>query len=81
MGEASMMVPEPSSSESATAMSALVRAMQASGTVGLIRSKLIARRDLGVTLGVLLPCTEFGVSGHEIQCKISPKKLMIIGEV
>eukprot|EP00897_Mesotaenium_endlicherianum_P003505 jgi/Mesen1/3182/ME000184S02244 len=55
MGEASIFLPEPDNVKSATAVSALARALHAEGKVAIVRCKLQDRKGLGVTLGCLTP--------------------------
>ena len=55
LSEASLMLPDPNDPLSTTALSALVRAMHAEGKAAILRCKMIARRELGVTIHVATP--------------------------
>ncbi|CAI5476150.1 unnamed protein product [Closterium sp. Yama58-4] len=53
--DTAILLPEPSNTKAALALSALAQAMEASGKVAIVRFKLTNRADSGVALGVLTP--------------------------
>ena len=55
MKDVSLFVPEPGDIHSATAMSALARAMEATQKVAIVRCKFTNRADAGIVIGVLTP--------------------------
>ncbi|CAI7823764.1 unnamed protein product, partial [Closterium sp. NIES-53] len=53
--DTAILLPEPSNTKAALALSALAQAMEASKKVAIVRFKLTNRADSGVALGVLTP--------------------------
>ncbi|CAI6003107.1 unnamed protein product [Closterium sp. NIES-64] len=53
--DTAILLPEPSNTKAALALSALAQAMESSEKVAIVRFKLTNRADSGVALGVLMP--------------------------